>query len=380
MKKIDIYTQILLCKKRTKRHLKRKSKRKKQKNYRFMGQRVSKVISIPAYMDLDNNLITTLEFIKNLGNEIRENDSIVIDHRKMKNISQEALLLLTSEIERSIKYLKEQKKHPGLKGNKKFMPKDENIKELLNKIGYWKYFNIKSKKNKTCHNERYYLQIRSDIKANPVYVGELIEFFEKIVFFEENFKDKFNDALFEAVANVVEHAYIEKQNIFVIKGKWWLTASLDSSKNIVSFTIFDQGIGIFKSLNSPKRKKPVPNNIINILNMIKNGDFDKILKQKEYPKITLLKKLIYETEKLSRHNKAGRGNGFKSFKRFIDEVENGEMLILTDNIWYKVISDNSKILDNPINGTLISWEIKVNNDIRKKIHLKENYENKENKI
>ena len=375
MKKVDIYIQILLWKKRTRKHLKRKKRnKKKQKPYRFMGKKISKIISIPAHLDLEENLEKTLIFIENLGKEIRENDSIVIDHTHMKTISQEALLLLTSEIERSIEYLKYKNQHPGLIGNKKFMPKDENIKELLNKVGYWKYFNIKSQKNKNHHNERYYLQIRSDIKANPVYVGELIEFFEKIVYFEEDFKDKFNDALFEAVANVVEHAYIEKQNIFVIQGKWWLTASLDFSENIISFTIFDQGIGIFKSLQSPKRKKPIPENIKNIVNIIKNGDFSKLLKQKDYPKLILLRKLIYETEKLSRHNKIGRGNGFKSFKRFIDEVENGEMLILTDNIWYKVISKESRILDNYIYGTLISWKIKVNNDFTKKIHLKENYE------
>jgi hypothetical protein len=372
MRKVNIKKQIILCKKRTKKHLKRK-KRKKKIPYRFMGEKISKIITIPTYMDLNNNLKETLKFITKLGKNIREKDTIVINHKYMEKISQEALLLLTSEIERSIKYLKENKKHPGLKGNKKFMPKNENIKELLNKIGYWKYFNIKSKKNKTYHKERYYLKIKSDIKANAMYVGELITLFEKIVFFEDNFKDKFNDALFEAVANVVEHAYIEKQDVFVIEGKWWLTAYLDSSKNIVSFTIFDQGIGIFKSLNSPKRKKPIPNNIKNLLDIIKNRDFSKILKQKEYPKISLLRKLIHETEKLSRYDKVGRGNGFKSFKKFIDEVEDGEMLILTDNIWYNVISDESKILDNPINGTLISWKIKLNKDTNKKIHLKEIY-------
>lgn len=371
MRKIDIEIVIRLCKKRTRKKLKRK---KKKKSYRFLGKKISKIITIPAHLDLEENLEKTLTFIENLGKEIRENDSIVIDHTHMKTISQEALLLLTSEIERSIEYLKHQNQHPGLKGNKKFMPKDEDIKELLNKIGYWKYFNIKSKKNKNSHKEKYYLAIRSDTRANPVHVGELIEFFEKIISFEDDFRDKFNDALFEAVANVVEHAYIEPQEVFIIEGKWWLTASLDFSKKIVSFTIFDQGIGIFKSLNSPNRKKPISDSIKNFIKMIKNRDFDKILKQTEYPKITLLKKLINESEKLSRHDTIGRGNGFKSFKRFIDEVESGEMLILTDNIWYKVISDDNKILDNPINGTLISWTIRVDDDTNKKIHLKENNE------
>jgi len=46
------------------------------------------------------------------------------------------------------------------------------------------------------------------------------------------------------------------------------------------------------------------------------------------------------------------------------------MLILTDNIWYKVINNKYEILDNPINGTLISWIIKVDKDTTKKIHLK----------
>ena len=376
MKKIDIKIQMLFWRKRTRKHLKRKKKSKKN-SYRFMAKKVSKII-IPSHLDLEENLKKALSFIKYLGKEIRENNSIIIDHTHMKTISQEALLLLTSEIERSIQYLKEKNQYPELKGNKKFMPKNENIKELLNKIGYWKYFKIKPQKNKNFHEERYYLEIRSDTKANPIHVGELITFFEKIISFEDDFKDKFNDALFEAVANVVEHAYIEPQEVFIIEGKWWLTASLDFSKNVVSFTIFDQGIGIFKSLNSPNRKKPISNSIKNFIKMIKNRDFDKILKQKEYPKITLLNKLINESEKLSRHDTIGRGNGFKSFKRFIDEVENGEMLILTDNIWYKAISDDNKILDNPINGTLISWTIKVDNNSNKKIHLKEN--NEHNKI
>jgi len=364
MKKINKLYELRIFIKRTRKKLKRKQKHTNN-NYRFMGQKVSKIITIPPYLDLEKHLEKTLDFIKNLGEEVRENESIVIDHSYMIQISQEALLLLTSEIERSIK-----KKDSSLKGNKKFMPKNKDIKELLNKIGYWKYFNIKSQKNKSSHKGKYYLDIKSDTKANPMYVGELIEFFEQIISFEDNIRDKFNDALFEAVANVVEHAYIENQKIFYIEGKWWLTASLDFSNNIVSFTIFDQGIGIFKSLGSPNRKKPLSDGLKNIVNMIKSKDFGKIPKLKEYPKITLLKKLINESEKLSRHETIGRGNGFKSFKRFINEVESGEMLILTDNISYKVISGETKILEQPLNGTLISWTIKVDNNSNKKIHLK----------
>ena len=72
----------------------------------------------------------------------------------------------------------------------------------------------------------------------------------------------------------------------------------------------------------------------------------------------ILKKLT--TTNLSSYKNKRRGNGLISFKAFIDEVQDGELTIHTDDVSYSAVSDEIINYNSFIRGTMIAWKIKVN--------------------
>ena len=310
-----------------------------QKNY----------IVIPKVLDLEDNRIELIKTLKQIQNVMLNGKRFSLDHRKMESITKDALLVLTSEIERckSIAGLK-------IKANRKLFPKNPKIISLLHKIGYWEYFNMPSEKVNT-NNSKLYLKIVGDTKVNGQKIGELIQFFQKLICFNSNTKDKFSDALMEAAANTVEHAYSKEQDINTIN-KWWLTASLNKETNEVSFIFYDQGLGILNTLEATQRDIKWKRLIAGWINegLAKGG---------------ILRKLV--TTNLSSYKDETRGNGLISFKSFIEEVDNGELTIYTDNVSYSAISDEIKDYDDNLDGTLIVWKMNVNNDKSKGMYLKD---------
>lgn len=308
-----------------------------------------KTIVIPKILDLSENRSKVIKTILDIRDVILNSKKFVIDHRDMQFATKEALLLIVSEIERCISI-----KGHKLKAKYKLFPKNEEIQELLEKIGYWSYFNIKTKKHFNKQNSKLFLKIISDKKVSGEKIGNLIEFFEEMVFFDIQTRDKFADAMTEAAANTVEHAYSKKQDIETID-KWWLTASLNKQTNEISFVFYDQGLGILNTLESAQKS-------IKFKRLIAGWAEEKLSKG------GILKRLL--TTNLSQYKSDRRGNGLMSFKNFIDEVESGELTIYTDDVSYSAVSDNIVSYSDSIEGTLIVWKIQVNYDNNNTIYIK----------
>ena len=355
MKRIDKEAFARLSAQRERRRLKRlknKSKSKASHNSSKNNFRTERInIIVPATLDLEDNRDKLIELINRIQDVLLNGKNFVIDHRKMENITKEALLLLTAEIERctTIMGIK-------LKAKSKFLPKNSYIKSLLRKMGYWDYFNLNPEKY--CIGEgngsELYLKIVGDTQVSGEKIGSLIQFFEKLICFDAPTKDKFSDAMIEAAANTVEHAYSVDQETQNIK-KWWLTASINKATNEISFIFYDQGLGILNTLESQKK-------YIQLQRL-----FLKWIKAR-LSKGELLHKLM--TTNLSKYKDPRRGNGLISFKTFIDEVESGELTIYTDNVSYSAIADEIKNYDDNLEGTLITWRINVNNGNNKYLYIK----------
>lgn len=271
----------------------------------------------------------------------------------MEKITKEALLLLTAEIERctTIMGIK-------LRAKSKYLPKNNYVKSLLKKIGYWDYFNLNAGAGnlREKNGNELYLKIVGDTQVSGEKIGCLIEFFEKLICFDAPTKDKFSDAMIEAAANTVEHAYLADQEGKHIK-KWWLTASINTFTNEVSFIFYDQGLGILNTLEATQKDIKFKRLVAGWISegMSKGG---------------ILKKLV--TTNLSSHKDARRGNGLISFKTFIDEVQGGELVIHTGDVSYSAVSDEIKNYKISIRGTLIIWKIKANKADNKCIYIKGN--------
>lgn len=351
MRKIDIQLYSRLTNRRERRRLRTLRNQRKSTSSNSSDYDEITKIKIPDTLDFLKNQDKTIKLLNNIQNTILGNKKFSIDHRSMKKISKESLLLLVAEIERcsTLSSVK-------LKPNYRLFPKNIQIQQLLKEIGYWKYFNMRPKKSKNILNNRLYLKIASDKTVSGVKIGELIEFFETILYFNPETRDKFSDALIEASANSVEHAYSSKNKKCI--DKWWLTASLNKISNEVSFVFYDQGDGILNTLEKSNKSIKFKRLIDQWINIDK------------YSKKHILKKLI--TTNLSQYKDNRRGNGLISFKSFIDEVEDGELSISTDNFTYLAKEDKVVEYTNKLNGTLIVWKIKATSDKNKKIYVKEN--------
>jgi len=353
MKKIDIPRFTRLFQEKERHRLKRiKKKRTKKASRVARGKSKNDRISIviPAILDLNENRDKFTSLINRIQDVLLNGKIFLIDHREMKIITKEALLLLTSEIERctTIMGIK-------LKAKSKFAPSNPNIKTLLNKIGYWDYFNLNlGRADEKEDDSELYLQIVGDTLVSGEKIGSLIQFFEKLICFDVSTKDKFSDAMMEAAANTVEHAYSQKMETENIK-KWWLTACINKATKEISFIFYDQGLGILNTLEHTQRHIRLKRLIAGWVakGMSKGG---------------ILKELV--TTNLSSYKDERRGNGLISFKTFIDEVRGGELTIYTDDVSYSAISDKIINYKTPINGTLIAWKIKVNQVDDKCIYIK----------
>jgi anti-sigma regulatory factor (Ser/Thr protein kinase) len=357
MKKIDLELIKRLNLKRERRRIKRVEKRKKYRKKQWakkkgLGSRKRPIdIVVPEVLDLEQNRSSLINLIKSIRKVLLSRSHFRIDHRNMKSISEEALLLLTAEIERctSVKGIR-------LKANYKLFPRDDNVLRLLNKIGYWEYFNLGTyeEHTKAEENEKIYLKIVGDTKVSGEKIGNLIKFFQTLISFDVSAKDKFSDAMLEAAANTVEHAYTRNQKIETIK-KWWLTASLNKYTNEISFIFYDQGLGVLNTLESTKKHIRLQRVFMGWINegLSKGG---------------LLRRLL--TTNLSSYKDERRGNGLISFKTFIDEVESGELTIYTDNVSYSAISDEIHDYEDNLDGTLITWKIKANHGQNKCMYIR----------
>jgi len=333
LKKPNRTRDMLLTRKRTK-----KKKRKKTSNR--IGKPTVHRIIIPPTLNFKEQRRNLLELLLSIRNILLSGKQFLIDHSEMQSISQEALLVLTAEIERCAigRGIK-------LRKNIRLQPKHPHIVKLLNDIGYWENFKFKPEKEK---KGSHFFKIVSGQETDGKKAGELIEFFETIVRFTPDMKREFFNALIEAMDNVARHAYSMKQDIFTIENHWWLTGYVNPSVQEVSFVFYDQGVGIPSTLKNNTSVK-----MKSLLNTwVKRG----------WSEGRMIKELVLTN--LSKHKDGRHGNGVMQFKEFIDRMGDGELFIESSHGGYQYKTDCMTDNEIPLKGTLISWKLSPNTIIK----------------
>ncbi len=318
------------------------------------------MIVFPNYIDFEKNLKNIQFLTKDIREKIKRNNySINIELNQLRDISLNGLLYSISEID-MLQKAKPIKK-PGsnskrLRYNKKhgIDKNNEKLKYMLYKIGFFKNFGIKKPyKIKEKTKEKYFLSIKTSVFAETKYIADVRDFItDQIKFLEDKeIQDYFDDAISEAMANSVEHAYIE-ETPYRKKGKWWLCGHYDKSANFIEFSFRDYGVGLRKTIeyNSNGKIKAFLRQTINKLNKT-DADIIKMLVNDELPKYK------------GKQGRA-RGYGFKTFKTFAKKIlYNCEMQIMSGSGNYQYKYYNGKEYENmadmgfKIDGFLISWKI-----------------------
>lgn len=316
----------------------RKTKRKDKKISKIVGAKPrsprarlsKKIINTPKVLIFPKNLRELTKHLDEIK-ELKDSCKLSINHSKIQTIDNVSILLLTA----GVNGIFDDKK---LVKNKKLAPNKE-INERLSAIGYWEALCV----NPPISNKDLdYLKIRNHDgeKIDNNLHTDILDFFIKHHNIPEIYRDNLFDAIYEAMANIKEHAYSgTKRNL-------WFLGAYDKDKDEIEFLIYDKGMGIFKSLETSNKM------LANFLRKcVKMFGKDKTLE-------------ILCTTNLSKHKKTDkkRGLGMKTYKEFVDSIKSGtenayaSLEVATDNLLYA--SEEGVVKMNAgIEGTLIRWKI-----------------------
>jgi hypothetical protein len=157
-------------------------------------------------------------------------------------------------------------------------------------------------------------------------------------------KQRVYDALSEAMTNVGHHAYPAEESIWPrpAKGRWWLGGSWEPSSRVATVQMYDQGVGIPRTLPRSKHWSEV----LPIFGRIdrERTDAGMIEAAMDYGRTST--------------GEVGRGKGLAQMAEWITEAGNGSLRILSGKGALTYLPGERPIRRNlPVEfrGTLIEW-------------------------
>ena len=280
-------------------------------------------------------LNSTLDKLKDYQSK-RRSHRMSIDHRKMRVIDNASILLMTvgiNNIFNGEKLIRSGKVSPA-----------KSIDQRLAAIGYWNALCINPKKE-TVEEGRKYLKIdyRNGEHIDNEFHYPIIDFFTgKDEILEKN-KDELFDAIFEAMANSSEHAFVD----FDGDKKIWFMGAYNKKEKEIEFIFYDTGIGIFRSLETGR-----------------NAFVQKFYRiSRRIGKENTLRTLCKSNLSKYKDKNKNRGFGMIAFKNFIDTVrqdpsKDASLEVATDGFLYLTKNDSIIRLKSKIQGTFIRWSVR----------------------
>jgi len=306
---------------------------RKQKRKPSQYQRSALVVKFPPRFDLIESPDDTVNFFEELRSAIliRPRRKVAMDHQSIEQVSPASGVVLIAELFRADSYAPRCKKTGNL-------PKRAEVAEILQKIGYWKYFGV-TYTGKSSSNRQFMLH-ESGNRTTPKVVVDMIVHFREAVRFTAREEKRLYVALIECLDNVMNHAYPyqRRYNPPCLRHHWWVLAYRDSETHEVCVCFYDQGVGISETM-----RRRADNQLV----LIPETDGELIIKA------------VVEGYQ-SRHLGSTRGTGLPSLKQFTDEAESGELVIVSRGVMCTFPHGKPPVyrdLATPFCGTLIQWRI-----------------------
>lgn len=323
-----------------KKRLQRKKNTIKTKTIIFSNEKskhpkkITKIIA-PNTICLDKNQQESLKFIQKIRTCSNRRDHLKIDFTTLNYISPECALILAAEIDRyriikncKIKVVDIEKWKP-------------EIIELFQQMGTFELLEIKNFKDLISENLNNTKFIKFE-RGNIVDSEKIADILKRISEFENNAKGAekhIQMALSEAMTNTSHWAYPKDfiNSSDLKESLWWMSASFNKEKSLLSVMIYDEGRTIPKTL-SPKIGE-------RIRNLTGNKDSNMIK--------------FATKENRSQTGEPNRGRGLPDMKKFAERISNGELTIISNKGFFKYVKDNNmefiKDMSQPLKGTLIVW-------------------------
>jgi|GEM_PF-1962413 len=294
----------------------------------FELQETSFNYSVPPRLDFANDAEDTLRFFDKLRILLsaRTWRAVHLDHSKCEYISPEAVLVLIAELYRGDKF------NPKLKKLCTF-PQRNEIRELLQQIGYFRYFRGEVPTTQGSLKQHFLSHMHGKLTKGST-VKSLLDHFSEVFDFTVQSKALLYNALIECMNNVLEHAYPNRKTDEFSYVEWWLLGYRDSTTGDIYFCFFDQGECIPKTIRTRLKDK------------IRSGS-------------ALIRQAVEEG--VSRTKKNTRGRGLPSLKKFVDEAIDGDLSIVSHKnqcIFHKGREPRESTFNSVLRGTLITWNIR----------------------
>ena len=302
-------------------------------------------IKCPKDFSLESNfegVVRVLEQIRTVSK--RPKQRMYIDFRDIENVSSSAALVLAAELDRCNK-LKINRRTPL-----RAVDVDQwnsRVRRLLAGMGFFELLNVTTPltnwDSKGTNATIQYVKFRTGTKAEGEAIYQLqTQNLEPVVGTLPRHSHLYA-AVTEAMTNVVHHAYKSGTP----RPNWWLSASYDTATSQVKIMIYDQGVGIPKTL---------PRLFGEQIRMILPNDHARMI-------------MAAHQLKRSASGAPHRGHGLRRDVR-------GYLAELAYRGYYRVTSlkgeylfernpggiDQDRVKNNPraLPGTLIEWELHLN--------------------
>lgn len=207
-------------------------------------------IKCPKIFSLELNnggVIEVLERIRSHENRQR-NERLYINFREIEDLSSSAALVLAAELDRFNEMPINRKNRLKAIDVKSWNPR---IRRLLAEMGFFELLNVTQPIEETMngfdHSNVRYVKFRTGSKADGEAIFKLVEEDLMPVIGVMPRGHYLYAAVTEAMTNVVHHAYPPSSH----RPNWWLAASHEIESQKVKIMIYDQGVGIPKTL--PRR-------------------------------------------------------------------------------------------------------------------------------
>ncbi len=301
------------------------------------------IISFPRRMNFREDLDPTLEFLNQLRDEMLygTHSEVFLEHKNLEKITPEVAVILLAEMQRCVEYKSSAKR---FRGN---YPSNEEVASILIDIGFYSSLNIKAPPKTHRNDNRVFFKIIPGNETDARIANQLVSHFEKVISFDPIARKRLLAALIECMDNVHNHAYRDSKTTPDLLGEWWMAGFIDKDTEQVAFIFFDQGVGVPTTL----REKWV----IKMKRLAGMNDGE------------LIKEAVLKG--ITRRQSKRHGNGFPSFKEFINATPNeaGGFLRVISNSGDYSYCKNTKIppemLKIPLNGSLLIWSLQTDREI-----------------
>jgi hypothetical protein len=209
-------------------------------------------------------------------------------------------------------------------------PNDQKLKKQFTESGFYEYVMSAHKPKNLEYGS---IRARSKLKVDPRKALELITLATKNLYQRYVKHGGVYKTLLECMNNTWDHAAGRAEQ----QERWWASVYCHENKKRASFTFIDNGVGIFES-----REPSVLQDAFVKLGIKKNTDM-------------LRKMLRGEIASVTRIPYRGRGipSIYDCFLR--GGIEN--LIVITNDVYANVKTDDFRQLRKPFSGTLLYWEI-----------------------